>query len=365
MDDQLFKLLESLKLQLSGLNSKKIVTGFDGFIDSIQKVILTQNHGKGVEYFKTMEDFGVYVTRKKAGGISLEAVETVKKLGGNAPIMANAVAQFAVNTHCIGAFGYPEIDPVFADMQTNTSLHSFANPGFTSALEFSDGKIMLAQMADLNGATWELIKERIGLDQIIKIIENTDILCLLNWSEVRHTTEIWEGLLKEVFPAINQERRMKVFFDLSDCSKHDTDQIRKSLDLLQRFSVDCDVTLSLNKNEAAIVYQVLKSSPVDDLDILGSGIFEFLNIHTLVIHTSGKSLAWKGLDRYQADTSFLKNPAISTGAGDNFNAGFCIGQLLEPKTDQTLLLANLLAACYMKNGYSPGLSELLNFGKEV
>jgi sugar/nucleoside kinase (ribokinase family) len=275
--------------------------------------------------------------------------------------MANAVAQFGMKTHCIGAFGHPAIDPVFTKMPVNTFLHSFANPGFTSALEFSDGKIMLAQMADLNGATWEMVKERIGLDQLIKIVKDSDIICLLNWSEVRHTNQIWEGLLKEIFPLLNQKSRMKIFFDLSDCSKHGFHQIRTTLDLIRQFSVDCDVTLSLNRNEADMVYQAIESSSGKDLEVLGSTIFDYLNIKTLVIHTSGTSMAWKDSASYQSDAFVLENPAISTGAGDNFNAGFCIGQLLELETTQALLLANLLAACYMKNGTSPGLAELLCF----
>ena len=64
---------------------------------------------------------------------------------------------------------------------------------------------------------------------------------------------------------------------------------------------------------------------------------------------------------HQADTFFLENPLISTGAGDNFNAGFCIGQLIDLEAEQSLILANLLAACYMKNGQSPGLKELRSF----
>lgn len=339
------------------------MAGFDGFIDSIQKVILSHTENQQPEYFKKIEDFGQYISAKKAGGLSLETEEIVKKIGGNMPIIANAIAQFGVKINCIGAFGYPDIEPVFSGMHAKTKLFSFATPGITSALEFNDGKIMLAQMTDLNEATWELIKERISLDQIIKIVESSDMLCLLNWSEVRHTDEIWEGLLQEVFPLINRKNRMKAFFDLSDCSKYSSHRIRKALELIQQFAGWCDVTLSLNKNEAALVYQSIESSSCDNPEISGIKIFQFLNIDTLVIHTPARSFAWKDSYLYQSDTFLIENPLISTGAGDNFNAGFCIGQLVELETGQLLTLANLLAACYMKNGRSPDLVDLQGFIK--
>jgi hypothetical protein len=364
MDDKLSLLLERLRICGFELSRKQIMAGFDGFIDSIQKVILSQSENQQPEYFKTIQDFGQYISAKNAGGLSLETEEIVNKIGGNVAIMANAIAQFGVKTNCIGAFGYPDIDPVFSGMHANSSLFSFANPGTTSALEFSDGKIMLAQMTDLNQATWELIKERIGLEQIIKIIDNSEMISLLNWSEVHHTNEIWEGLLQEVLPFINPKNRKKAFFDLSDCSKHSSRKIRKALELIQSFSSWCDVTLSLNKNEAALVHQSIEPLTGDNLEVSGYRIFGFLNIDTLVIHTAARSMAWRNSDLYQSDAFAVENPEISTGAGDNFNAGFCIGQLLELETDQSLMLANLLAACYMRNGQSPGLSELEGFNKE-
>ena len=343
------------------MSRKQVVAGFDGFTDSIQKVVYNYPENQPTEYFKTIEEFGHYITAKKTGGLSLETEEVFKKLGGNVPIMANALAQFGLRAHCIGAFGYPQIDPVFSSMHPGTCLYSFANPGITSALEFNDGKIMLAQMSGLNEADWDLIKNYIGLEKIIRIVEGSDMMCLLNWSEVRHTNEIWEGLLHEVFPSVSRINRMKVFFDLSDCSKHSSAQIRKALELIQQFSVSCDVTLSLNANEASLVYQSIHASSCDDPEKTGDSISPFLNVETLVIHTSARSWAWSDSVRYQSDTFPLKNSMISTGAGDNFNAGFCIGTLLELETEESLMLANLLAASYMKYGRSPALPELLSF----
>lgn len=340
------------------LNQKQVVAGFDGFIDSIQKVILNYPENQRAEYFKTVGEFGQYISAKQSGGFSLETEEITRKIGGNVPIMANAMAGLGVKAHCIGAFGFPVIDPVFLTMHPNTSLHSFADPGVTSALEFNDGKIMLAQMTGLNHAGWEQVKDAVTPQQLIKIFSESDMLCLLNWSEIRHAAEIWKGLLQEVFPTIVRKNKMKIFFDLSDCSKFSNEKIQEAIRLIRQFSKFGDVTLSLNRNEAALVYQSIFSSAGDDLKFIGGRISKFMDIETIVIHTAARSFAWHDSQIFNSEAFRIRDPQISTGAGDNFNAGFCIGQLLDLGTDDSLSLANLMAASYMQNGKSADWEQL-------
>lgn len=340
------------------LKHKQVVAGFDGFIDSIQKVILNYAENQQPEYFKTVAEFGQYISAKQSGGLSLETEEVTRKIGGNVPIMANAMARLGVKAHCIGAFGYPVIDPVFSAMHPNTNLYTFADPGITSALEFSDGKIMLAQMTGLNNAGWEQVKHAAAPEQILKIFSESDMLCLLNWSEIRHAAEIWEGLLKEVFPNLIRQKRIKIFFDLSDCSKHSNQEIVQAINLIRQFSDFGNVTLSLNRNEAKLVYKALFSSASANLEVIGHRIYQLMNIETLIIHSAARSLAWRDSQIFHSDAFKIKDPQISTGAGDNFNAGFCVGQLLELETGESLTLANLLAASYMQNGTSADWKQL-------
>lgn len=340
------------------LRQKQVVAGFDGFIDSIQKVILHFQENQQPEYFKTVGEFGQYICAKENGGLSLETEELTKKIGGNVPIMANAMAGLGVKTHCIGAFGYPVIDPVFLDMHPNTNLYSFADPGITSALEFNDGKIMLAQMTALNNSSWEQVKLAVVPDQIMKIFSESEMLCLLNWSEIRHAAEIWDGLLREIFPKLVRKERMKIFFDLSDCSKYSNEKIMEAINLIRQFGNFGVVTLSLNRNEATLVYKAIFSSACDDLEVVGGRIYEFMDIETIIIHTATRSLAWRDSQIFRAEALKLKDPQISTGAGDNFNAGFCIGQLLELETGDSLALGNLMAASYMQNGKSADCNQL-------
>ena len=76
---------------------------------------------------------------------NIELVNQVTKLGGNGPIMANALASFGIAVTYIGNLGYPTLHPVFEPFAKVAEVHSIAEPGHTDALEFEDGKIMLGK----------------------------------------------------------------------------------------------------------------------------------------------------------------------------------------------------------------------------
>ena len=123
------------------LTSKKVTAGFDGFIDAIIKIIKKKQPQK-TSLFTTIKEFGNYILEKEGTSFSLELEEQNKKLGGNMPIMANALGQMGITVNCIGALGYPQADPIFKNLSSNCQLFSFTDPGISTAYEFKDGKII-------------------------------------------------------------------------------------------------------------------------------------------------------------------------------------------------------------------------------
>jgi sugar/nucleoside kinase (ribokinase family) len=61
------------------------------------------------------------------------------------------------------------------------------------------------------------------------------------------------------------------------------------------------------------------------------------------------------------DGPFCQNPKLTTGAGDNFNAGFCVGLLagLEPREMLAAGVAN--SGFYVRNGKSATSKDLVSF----
>ena len=353
---------ESIRHGALSLARKTVTVGFDGFIDSVVKVVRHKDDQR-TSYFESIQAFGKYIVEKGDKNFSLELEEFTTKLGGNMAITANALSHLGLSVSCIGSLGYPQIHPVFQQMPPNCKLHSFANPGVSKVLEFTKGKVMLAEMEALNRITWEFIRDRIGVDTFIDLFSKSDLVALLNWSEMDNSTAIWKGILRDVLPGLMRSKRSIGFFDLSDCSKRTDESIREAIGLIKEFSSYWDVVLSLNLNEAAIIHSVLtgKKWNEDQVEEICEDIFDKLTIDTVVIHYAQQSVARNAHGLHKRNSFFIKTPAISCGSGDNFNAGFCMGRLLDLDAGASLVLGHATSNLYMQSAQSPTISQIIDF----
>jgi len=229
------ELITAVANSADGLKGKKITAGFDGFIDTIVKIIKEKDEQQGTTVFGTIKEFGEYIIEKQGASFSLELETETIKLGGNMPIMANALGRFGIPVNCIGTLGYPQVHPVLKNISSNCSLYSFAEPGSSTAHEFNDGKMLIAAMGAVNTSGWEKIVDLIGIDTLIGLYQESQLICILNWSEIDVSTDIWTGLLKSILPSYKTEQKQVSFFDLSDCSKRNGEAITEALHLLNGF----------------------------------------------------------------------------------------------------------------------------------
>jgi hypothetical protein len=357
--DQIQMLIDEIRRRGSLLDTKVVTAGFDGFIDTISKVIRKRESLTNTEIFRSVAEFGKYITGKN-GSLSLELEEKGVKIGGNMPILANAFGSLRVNVNCIGALGYPNKHTAFDSLPKTCTKYSYAEPGTSIALEFDDGKIMIGNMGELNSITWGDIKNRVGLSWLTKLYQSSDLICLVNWSELESSPDVWSGFYDDIV-AKSPTRDRKFFFDLSDCSKRNDEAIRGILDLLNDFATFGTVTLGVNKNEATRLHQVLSSRPASDLIELVTDIYEQLRIDSIVLHSSAEAVGINKKGTTVEKSFFAPNPKLSTGAGDNFNAGYNAGVLMEFESSQKLLLGHAVSGFYVRNGQSPSLSNTLAF----
>ncbi|GJM30418.1 MAG: hypothetical protein DHS20C17_30530 [Cyclobacteriaceae bacterium] len=337
------------------------IIGVDGFVDKIQQPVKSQDIS-GSSYYHTLDSFGRRISEASDQSAQIELHTNTVKLGGNAPIFANALAGLAVKNLCLGTFGVPTIHPVFKQMHADCQLISLGAAAETNALEFNDGKLILSELSTFSNLDWEQIKTQINLKHLASSASKAGLIGLVDWCNLPHASDIWLGFLQDiVMPSVGQAPRF--FFDLADPSKKAASDVRQVLSLIDRFSGYGNVILGLNENEALKLTEFLglEVSDMDDhqrLLKIGRLLFNFMNIQQLLIHPIDGCFLFNATDQYYLDGRLVHNPRVSTGGGDNFNAGFCFGELNGYSSLQSMALAMATSGAYVQNGRSPDLDAL-------
>ena len=335
--------------------------GLDGFVDEIIHVVDTRENAESFQRLPTILRLSERLAGAAGKSTNIELVTQRVKLGGNGPIMANALARLGVKITYVGALGYPNLHPVFNEFARSADVHSVCEPGKTDALEFDDGKLMLGKTAHFNEITWDNIQKRYGRDKFIQNFSTADLVGFVNWTMVPYMSELWDSLLAEFSPA-RHDRRRKIFFDLADPEKRTPRDIERALGLIVKFEKFFEVILGLNEKEACAIGEVLgvntASQTRDGLSSLSVEIQKRVPVDTLVIHPVPFALAVSGGQVSVIDGPFVAKPLITTGAGDHFNSGFCLGKLLGFDNAASVLCGVTTSGFYVRNAQSPSMEDL-------
>jgi sugar/nucleoside kinase (ribokinase family) len=336
--------------------------GLDGFVDEILHVVDKRQSAEAYQRLPTIAILAERMAAAAGKSGNLELVSQLVKLGGNGPIMANALASFGIKVTYLGLLGYPTLHPVFKEFAARAEVHSIAAPGVTDALEFEDGKIMLGKHSSLKEMTWENIVARFGREKFCAKFSGSDLVAFVNWTMLPYMSEIWESILRDVCPGLSTPRRV-IFFDLADPEKRTVEDIQSALDLIAKFERHFDVILGLNEKEALEVAAVCGLKPPSGTpESLAETVREIaakLNIGTLVVHPVAYALAVTNGEVSLANGPWTPQPKVTTGAGDHFNSGFCLGKLLGLDNQMSLLIGVATSGHYVRTGQSPGIPELV------
>lgn len=335
--------------------------GLDGFVDEILHVVDKREDAEKYSRLPTIAQLAERLAAAAGKSTNIELVSQLTKLGGNGPIMANALASLGLKVTYLGILGYPNLHPVFADFAKRAEVYSIAEPGYTDALEFEDGKIMLGKHQSLKQMNWDNIKTRFGQDKYAASFGSADLVGCVNWTMLTYMSDIWAAVLKEICPAMKGPRR-KLFVDLADPEKRTREDILRALDLIVEFQKYFDVILGLNQKESDEVGRTLGFKTSDHspegLQRLCQELHRRLPIDTLVVHPTAYALASGPDGLHLVEGPFTPKPKITTGAGDHFNTGFCLGKLLGLSTQQSLLAGVTTSGFYVRTGQSPAISDL-------
>jgi sugar/nucleoside kinase (ribokinase family) len=335
--------------------------GLDGFVDEILHVVDKRESAEVYQRVPTIARLAERLAAAAGKSTNLELVNQITKLGGNGPIMANALASFGLKVTYLGILGYPNLHQVFEGFARRAEVYSIAEPGATDALEFDDGKVMIGKHSSLKQVTWENILARFGQERFAAKFGGSDLVGFVNWTMLPYMSDVWEAILREVCPALSPPRRI-IFFDLADPEKRTNEDILRALDLIARFEQYFDVILGLNEKEALEIGDVYSLKPKaagpEALGELSRQIAARLRINTLVVHPTACALAVSNDAVAVVEGPYVSKPLITTGAGDHFNSGFCLGKLLGLNNAMSLLTGVATSGFYVRTGQSPGIAQI-------
>src|SRR5829696_5220695 len=166
-----------LRAAIPTLSDVRATVGFDGFVDEIIAVVDKRHDLHHYDPVATIEQFGEKIEDAAGHSANFELFVKQMKLGGNGPIMANALGAAGMSVTYIGAVGYPAVHPVFHELASRANVIPLGEPGHTDALEFTDGKLMLGKYTkEMSAINWQNLETRLGADRYRKLMEESTLV---------------------------------------------------------------------------------------------------------------------------------------------------------------------------------------------
>jgi len=357
--------LQELQANRARLSAKSALVGFDGFVDTIVTPVgLRRGQGENFTPIDTITEFAQRIQGAAGKSTNIEFFPRMDKLGGNGPIMANALLATGAKVTYIGALGQPAVHPVFAGLAAKAQAFSICDAAHTTAVEFNDGKLMLGQMKSLDEITYARICEVMGEKAFHAELAKSDLVSLINWTMVPNMTAILVELVEKVLPKLPAHDCI-FFFDLCDPEKRSVEDLRAALAAMAKFAKFGRVTLGLNLKEAQQVYAAVGFAAVGEdeasLRKMAADIRAKLALTTVVVHPRECAACATVDGTWCVPGPYTTKPLITTGAGDHFNAGFSTGQLLGLSPEACLAVGVCTSGHYVRTAQSPSLTDLETF----
>ncbi|MDE3057311.1 MAG: hypothetical protein KGJ59_05070 [Bacteroidota bacterium] len=340
-------------------SSQSVFIGFDGFVDEIIHLVSERQDADRFTRIETISAFAERVQQAAGKSTNIELVVKQIKLGGNGPIMANALDSQGYSIIYCGALGKDRIHPVFEELVSRCKkVVSFADPGHTDALEFFDGKVMMGKLQSIRDVHWKGLMQKISPQELLPLLSEVSLLAFVNWTMLTSSETIYTELTN-LLGTIPQ--RKTVWVDLADPRKRTQTDIRSVIKLLGTMQSTADIFLGLNEEESDQIANVLGISSAENIQVRADKIRKAAGVHMVIIHPVRSAAVATAAGTFGLTGPYTSTPQLTTGAGDNFNAGFCNGFLAGLSPAECLACGVGTSGFYVRNCRSPKRSELAQF----
>jgi hypothetical protein len=339
----------------------KILLGCDGFVDETYQLVDVRRSPTDYTPMEKLKMFGELLVKRADGGVGLEIVAKRRCEGGFGINTGRVPAILGLNPILPGLYGGSEIDPAFKEFESICSMESLGDPALTLAFEFSDGKLLMSNLAAVSTLSWSQFQSHFGEEKLREMFADLDILGLGYWSLTANFDEIFIGFMSQYEDSPPPKR---MFFDFADIKKKSAESFLASLRLIQSYSDRIPMTFSLNEHEVLELFLRLGvKEPEYTPEAIAPALtearrtigFDELVVHTpefAVASTESEGEAWAKQDRQS-------NVVRLAGAGDSFNGGYLCASLGALPLKKRLVMANATTAFFVTRGTTPTREELL------
>jgi hypothetical protein len=374
---------DSLEQREADIPSMRIVAGFDGAVDSIIRVVQRRDSRDSFAPMTSMRQFAQRIESQVGRSINIEFVVEQVKIGGNGPLFANPFTRWGASVVYIGALladpdapvsrgaGATSLThPVFDEFIGRcTTVYPIAGPALSDACEFGDGKVIIGKTAAQDAVSWDRVLGAVGgIEGAKRLFDGAAVFAPMNWTMLSSMTDIWRAVARDVLPSIEKAARPAMFVDLADPAKRGEADLRDALGALRDLDALCPVTLGCNFSESTRIAAALGESLPDDENDLArraAAVREHTGLTGICLHTRRRAAAAIEGESFVFEAAFTNDPAISTGAGDTFNAGYALGLALGLPIAQRLALGVANSGFYVRKRTPPSLGELASFLRDL
>jgi len=365
---EIYRDVQSLAPVIEKFKAKATVTasvrpsglcGFDGFIDTFVRL----------QTPASMAEFGPKVAAAAGIAASYPVRHLGDKFGGNGPLFAAALNDIhggKIDVTYIGAMGRGEVLPIYQEALGGKTkrLYTLAQPAHTTCLEFTDGKVMLCDMAACAEVTWERVLECVGQSVLDAELKAAAFISAVNWGKLPHAGPIWSHLAARLAELGRSAKEVFFFMDLAE---FETRPLADRNDLLERLPAitrQCQTLLSFNLKEAWQMAEVFGGAyhgrkDADSVAELAGFLRSRIAVDRVIIHPNDGAACASAAGAVYVPGPFCREPLISTGAGDNFGAG-CLAAAIKGFGDAEILLAgNCASGHFVRSGRSASFADMV------
>jgi len=320
--------------------------GFDGYVDRLVRVVESSESGA---FYRTIADFAAHVAGMAGLSGDVETRALSRRCGGNAPLIASALAALGMPSMLAGAID----DPVFDALPERVRRVPLGPPADALALEFEDGKVMLADVSAMREIERHPRLNTRAWQRSMAGFREAALCVLVNWSAMPEMTPLWEACLDEI---ASRSDKPLVYLDIADPSKRSAEAVQALAALASR-RAPAGTCVGVNEKELFLLCGKLGLDAGDSAERAADALGRRLE-QSVVVHGIGYALAADGARCVRRPCRVVERPRLTTGGGDHFSAGWCYARLMGLGIPEALDFASAVSGAFVEDGASPDLARV-------